>query len=82
MELVSMEPAIDAVKLFEYNSFPIEAVQNIWFSAWVEHAKTEFENNVIKYGKSSTTLKTLAQLFKESYEVGYNSIIYNCLLIP
>ena len=64
-----MDPANNAVKLFEYNSFPIEDVQNVWFTAWVEHAKIEFDLKVAKFGKQSTTIKQLADLFKESYEV-------------
>ena len=64
-----MDPANNAVKLFEYNSFPIEDVQNVWFTAWVEHAKIEFDLKVAKFGQQITTIKQLADLFKESYEV-------------
>ena len=55
--------------LFEYNSYPIEEVQNIWFSKWVDFARKEFKQRVEQNGKKPITIANLAQLFKESYEV-------------
>ena len=69
MELVNVDPATNAVKLFEYNSFPIEQVQNVWFTAWVEHSKSEFDILVSRFGQQLSSIKLLADLFKESYEV-------------
>ena len=55
--------------LFEYNSYPIDEVQNIWFSKWVDFARKEFRQRVDKNGKKPVTIANLAKLFKESYEV-------------
>ena len=69
MELVNLDPKDQTEKLFEYNSFPIDQVQNIWFTAWVEHAQLEFNLKVTNFGQKMDTIQKLAQLFKESYEV-------------
>lgn len=55
--------------LFEYNSYPIAQVQNIWFTKWVDFVRKEFQNRVERKGKRSATIAHLARLFKESYEV-------------
>ena len=55
---------------FEYNNLDPEEAQAFWLAEWYKQKQLEFENNSKMIAKDTAYIKKLADLFKESYEVG------------
>ena len=70
MALVNSDSSDDSIKLFEYNSYPLDQVQNAWFTTWVAQTQVEFDLKMERFRDKPNVVQHLAQLFKESYEVG------------
>ena len=56
--------------VFEYNNHLPEDAQVIWFAEWIRQKQREFNINSSHAADNADFITKLADLFKESYEVG------------
>ena len=54
---------------FEYNNLLAEEAQATWFTEWFRLKQTEFETSSKIVANNNAYVKSLADLFKESYKV-------------
>ena len=70
MECEKSASAETDMDTFEYNNHLAEDAQAIWLAEWLKQKRIELDLNTNHVAKNTDYIKKLADLFKESYEVG------------
>ena len=54
---------------FEYNDFPVNKVQTIWFKHWMTEIRSQFDQKKTNYWRQEAKMKSLVELYVESANV-------------